>query len=118
MKPCKECGIGFEPKNPKGVFCSAACRQKDHRRKVAAELAGYRAAEPIVDLPGFFSKLPILLPSEVHAAVNKMQTETFAEIISTIKPVGPSNKVAGQVEVEMPADLDKAGKLRWIRSHK
>lgn len=38
MKQCKECGIEFEPKNPKGVFCSVACRQKDYRKKIADNL--------------------------------------------------------------------------------
>lgn len=38
MKQCKECGNDFEPKNPKGVFCSTACRQKDYRKKIAENL--------------------------------------------------------------------------------
>lgn len=37
MKQCKECGIDFEPKNPKGTFCSDACRQKDYRKKIEAK---------------------------------------------------------------------------------
>lgn len=34
MKQCLECKAEFEPKNPKGVFCSTKCRQKDYRRKI------------------------------------------------------------------------------------
>jgi hypothetical protein len=33
MKKCIVCGIKFEPKNPKGVYCSNACKMKDRRAK-------------------------------------------------------------------------------------
>lgn len=31
MKKCKHCGIDFEPKNPKGKFCSDKCRVYNNR---------------------------------------------------------------------------------------
>lgn len=42
MKACIVCGKGFSPKNRKGVYCSAACRQRDYRVKRAAEYAEYK----------------------------------------------------------------------------
>lgn len=44
MKKCKECGKDFEPKNPKGIFCSLSCRQKDYRKNKNKEFEGYRTA--------------------------------------------------------------------------
>jgi endogenous inhibitor of DNA gyrase (YacG/DUF329 family) len=41
MKQCKECGVQFEPKNGKGVFCSKKCKQKDYRKSVAGKLKLY-----------------------------------------------------------------------------
>jgi hypothetical protein len=38
MKQCKECGKDFEPKNPKGIFCSTICKQKDYRKKIATKI--------------------------------------------------------------------------------
>lgn len=32
-RPCKECGEAFLPESTKAIFCSAACRQKDYRRR-------------------------------------------------------------------------------------
>lgn len=43
MKKCKECNEAFEPKNPKGQFCSQSCRQKDYRKKIAELLKGARS---------------------------------------------------------------------------
>lgn len=38
MKNCKQCGKEFEPKNPKGVFCSDKCRvYYNRKRKVKFE---------------------------------------------------------------------------------
>jgi len=42
MKQCLVCGVEFEPKNPKGVFCSNKCRQKEHRSRVNELLAEAR----------------------------------------------------------------------------
>lgn len=33
MKKCPICGVEFQPKNPKGKFCSAKCRLKSSRIK-------------------------------------------------------------------------------------
>ena len=38
MKKCKECGVEFEPKNPKGIFCSNKCKQIDYRNSIKAKL--------------------------------------------------------------------------------
>lgn len=35
MKNCLVCGVEFEPKNPKGVYCSTKCRMKGMRKKKA-----------------------------------------------------------------------------------
>lgn len=45
MKICLICGKEFEPKNPKGRFCSAKCRQKDYRNGVKKQLEVYRASQ-------------------------------------------------------------------------
>ena len=50
MKNCIECGDEFEPKNPKGVFCGAACRQKDYRKRTAAFLKIARGKAKASDL--------------------------------------------------------------------
>lgn len=34
-KYCKECEAEFTPKNQKGTFCSAKCRQKDYRKRMS-----------------------------------------------------------------------------------
>ncbi|MES1222433.1 MAG: hypothetical protein ABUT20_43465, partial [Bacteroidota bacterium] len=44
MKKCKECGKEFTPLNPKGLFCSLSCRQKDYRKNIKAELQKLRSA--------------------------------------------------------------------------
>ena len=33
MKKCIVCGDQFEPKNPKGVYCSPKCKMRDARAK-------------------------------------------------------------------------------------
>jgi len=35
MIKCKICETEFQPKNKKGVFCSAKCRQKDYRKRMS-----------------------------------------------------------------------------------
>lgn len=35
-RPCEECGGMFTPARSSGRFCSATCRQREHRRKTRA----------------------------------------------------------------------------------
>lgn len=50
MKQCIQCGGSFEPKNPKGKFCSDACKQKHYRNRKEVERSTkkFSAEEPVV----------------------------------------------------------------------
>lgn len=41
MKKCLQCGSEFEPKNPKGKFCSDKCRVYWNRKKGGLKTAGF-----------------------------------------------------------------------------
>lgn len=75
MKNCKECGKPFAPKNPKGIFCSLACRQKDYRKKKNKEFEGYRTA--VANIKS--QSVPLLEPPE-----KKQETPKRSSIVRTV----------------------------------
>jgi hypothetical protein len=88
MKKCLECPKEFEPINPKGLFCSAACRQKNYRKKVAEKLRYWEKMN---------SKQP--LTSEVIKEVAKRMGKEAVSVVS-------------DKTVEMPSD-EEISKMGW-----
>lgn len=73
MKECKQCGEEFEPKNPKGIFCTESCRQKDYRKRMGAIIKAARQGKSAVvasivnrvpKQPQIASNRPVRLPNE------------------------------------------------------
>lgn len=65
MKQCMSCAIDFQPKNPKGIFCSAACRQKDYRIKIATKLAYLKTLNPAPNSPVVVHEMPKQVASSI-----------------------------------------------------
>ena len=51
MKKCIVCSKDFKPKNPKGVYCSTACKMKDARKKKKADSGKSDSLSEIIKTP-------------------------------------------------------------------
>ena len=48
MKKCKYCNKDFEPKNPKGKFCSDRCRVYFGRREKSLQAKGFKNGDTVL----------------------------------------------------------------------
>lgn len=59
MTACTECGRAFLAQSTKSAYCSGTCRQRAYRKRVAAERAQTRSAEPVTP-EGVSAKLDLI----------------------------------------------------------
>jgi endogenous inhibitor of DNA gyrase (YacG/DUF329 family) len=108
-KECKQCGKQFEPKNPKGAFCSTSCRQKDFRRRTAENIK--------------------LMKKEIEGA----KTTRLLDMAEDVKAIGFTDAEIKAIAAratkkspkpspfkpkkEMPSGLSRTEQMRWMREN-
>lgn len=77
MKKCKRCDKDFEPKNPKGVFCSDKCKVYWHREN----------PKSLEAIPAPKEKSDTNVPVEAKKVNQEVASPSNAEILEKIKAV-------------------------------
>lgn len=128
MKNCANirCNKKFEPKNPKGKFCSEACRQMVFRdaKRIPGVTTANLLKEPAIKAKHGFEEIDLVGAWE-YCQKNKL---TLADLIGAQESNKPytthsgkrikSNKsVADQSEV-VPDPSNKIEYLKYLKSHR
>lgn len=104
MGKCIICDSTFESSSKKQVFCSNSCRQKNYRietQKLLKEIRQKRKEIKIQELPIKEPKLAVSTP-KVDSDI-KIEKEPFKSPKKEIK--------------EMPPNLGRLEKMRWMREN-
>jgi hypothetical protein len=73
MKKCKHCGKEYQPKNPKGKYCSDKCRVYGNRGKVVIDYV----PPPIFTSKDNLAKLDDAFKQPIKEQIEQLQKELY-----------------------------------------